>query len=284
MKKVVVGIALCAVVYFVVGVAAWMTVLEDADRSVRSQKSASARAEEWRRDREADRVAMARLKNDQALVSQRMKAITDETLGKGKDKVAEVSAVLSDPDLNLVAQTYLGSDWSVQRSAFLGSVRHMREIVKMQKSERARYKSRLNEKIEQLERRKRQLSREMYSPSSERQWRVEMDDIERQLYTFRTSNTYREYLQKDSVRNDEIKAEADNESAIFKMAVEYQTETAGKLMMTLATQQAALQNRISQSCEPWQSRSSPLSENSMLPCFRLQPLKQMAQLILTFCK
>lgn len=188
-------------------------------------------------------VAISRIATDQLRVSERMREITALTLGKGGSKIEEVSMMLGDSELNRLALTYLGADWSIQRSSFLGSVNHSRKLLKVQKEERIGEKTLLNKKIKELENRKRSLQNQMKNPhgsSADRAWHVEMDDIERQLVTFRSSNTYREYIEKDNAAAQHIEAKAKNEDVLFKLACQYQAQTIGALNQEMSEKLGAL--------------------------------------------
>lgn len=188
-------------------------------------------------------VAISRIATDQLRVSERMRDITALTLGKGGSKIEEVSMLLGDPELNRLALTYLGSDWSVQHSSFLGSVNHSRKLLKVQKEERMGEETLLNKKIKELENRKRSLQNQLKTPrgtSADRAWHVEMNDIERQLVTFRSSNTYREYIEKDNAAAQHVEAKAKNEDALFKLACQYQAQTIGALNQEMAEKLGAL--------------------------------------------
>ncbi len=78
------------------------------------------------------RLATVRVEQDQILLSQRIQDTISQTLDKGRPKDEEVSALLADPDINRLALVYLGADWSVQRSEFIGAVAHLRREIKLQ--------------------------------------------------------------------------------------------------------------------------------------------------------
>lgn len=95
----------------------------------------------------------------------------------------------------------------------------------------------LNKKIKELENRKRSLQNQLKAPrgtTADRAWHVEMDDIERQLVTFRSSNTYREYIEKDNASAKHIEAKAKNEDDLFRLASQYQAQTIGALNQVMA--------------------------------------------------
>lgn len=188
-------------------------------------------------------AAIACIARDQLKVSERMRDITTQTLERGGSKLDEVAMMLGDPELNRLALTYVGSDWAIQRSEFLGNIKHSRGMLKAQKESRANLTSRLNAKIKELELRKRSLRHQMkMTPcsSAERSWQIEFDDIERQLLAYRSSNTYREYVEKDAVEVNQIDASAKNENNLFKLAGDCQALTIGALNKVMAEKLASL--------------------------------------------
>ena len=220
MRKILIALLVIVVGYIAVAIAAWHILpkmIVDSDRRLIGV-----------------RLAIAKLSNDQLVLSQRMLAITDATLGKGKSKVDEVTALLSDPDINHLAVIYMGSDWAIQKSSFMGAVSHMRELVKTQLDARKNYKSKLAEKIEKLEARKKSLGIQLRSPSTERAWHVEMRDIEEQLSRLRNLNAHSEEMQSDADARRAIEDNAKNEAEIFKLATDYQGKTVGALSETIA--------------------------------------------------
>ena len=194
----------------------------------------------------------SKVANDQIEASKRMSSITASTLGCGKDKIAEVDAILSDSELNRMSLVYLGSDWSIQRSSFLGNVRHMREILKMQEQERAKAVSEVEKKVKQLEIRKKQLTRSMDRPMLRRGghqgdtgWFVELRDVNNQLNDLRSSVAYQKMINDDIANERMIEAKAKTEKAIFEMAMLYQEKTIGALNRTIAEQLGALKREES---------------------------------------
>jgi len=194
-------------------------------------------------------MALSKIANDQLTVSRRISDITAQTLGKGRDKASQVSELLGDPALNRMALTYTGADWATMRSSFVGNVKHMRDLLKMQKGDRKKQISRMNEKIKELER-KRRILLETTVPTANRnsggsnipheQWRRKVDDIDRQLSMFRSSTAYREYLENDKSADNEIEVKKKTEAAIFKVASECEAQTVGKLVQTMAEKATAL--------------------------------------------
>lgn len=183
-------------------------------------------------------VAISRIATDQLRVSERMREITALTLEKGGSKIEEVSMMLGDRELNRLALAYLGADWSVQRSSFLGSVNHSRNLLKTQRTEHLEEGSLLSQKIKELENRKRSLKHQMKAPhgsSADRAWHVEMNDVDRQLLAYRSSNTYQEYVEKDRANAKHVEAKAKNEDELFQLANQYQVRTIGVLNQVMAS-------------------------------------------------
>ena len=223
MKKLFVVCVVAIVGYAVLGIAAGRLL--------------PAKIEEAERKLPGIGIAISRIAADQLQASERMRDITSRTLGRGGSKIDEVSMMLGDPELNRLALTYLGADWSVQHSSFLGNVNHSRKLLKVQKEERMGEETLLNKKIKELENRKRSLQNQLKAPrgtTADRAWHVEMDDIERQLVTFRSSNTYREYIEKDNASAKHIEAKAKNEDDLFRLASRYQAQTIGALNQVMA--------------------------------------------------
>jgi len=230
--KVLIWIAVLAVAYVAVAVAAWR---------IMPAKIADAESK-----RPGITMALAKVANDQLAVSRRISEITKRTLGNGQDKAAQVAMLLGDDELNRFALTYMGADWATMHSSFSGNVKHMRDLLKMQKSDRDKYVSKLNQKIKELENRKAELLQKQKHPNTwanrhvNEQWRLQLEDVDRQLWAWRSSNTYREYVEKDKLANSEVEAKANTEAAIFKLASEYEAQTVGQLVSIMAEQATAL--------------------------------------------
>ena len=184
------------------------------------------------------RVAIARLEHDQIMLSERVKAATDATIGRRKSKVEEVAALLKDPDINHLALVYLGSDWAIQRSGFLGSVSHMRELLEMQDNDRKAFSSSTDRKIKDLENRWRTMNRNLQfmRPGSLgfAAMMREIHEIERQLDNYRYSSALSAEVRKDSEDRKFAEARATMEANIFKIASDYQERTVGVLNGVMA--------------------------------------------------
>ena len=202
------------------------------------------------------RLALAQLEQDQILLSQRIQAVTSETLGKGRPKDAEVAALLADPDVNHLAFVYLGADWSLQRSALVGAVSHLRAQFEQQKKDRQGVRDRIDqreenlaEEVKDLEKHKRGLGLQLVSmdrrSNSYKVKMIELEDVERKLVLLRDRNAYWETRRADDVRRDKsdelfATARAESESEVFRVANEYQAKTVGTLVRVLAEKRGDL--------------------------------------------
>lgn len=218
-------------------------------------------------------TVLSKIANDQLLVSRRISQITENTLAKGLDKAAEVDAILADPDLNRLALTYLGSDWSIQRSAFLGSVQHMRNLLTMQKRERENYIKQQKKLIEEREHNERwnskspinrmqkptRLYRNMHIADHYDDWWREAEDVRRR----ERLHAELQYLEALKPNEKDIEAKAKNEVAIFNLAQEYQSNTVGVLNRVMAEQKGALQEQ----------EAIPFRLRQKMSVFNIWPLK-----------
>ncbi len=196
------------------------------------------------------RLAIVHVEQDQILLSQRIRAVTDQTLGKGLGKEAEVIGFLSDPDINHLALVYLGADWATQRSGLMGAVRHLRAVFDMQKQDRQGVVDWLKERgeewlkvVKELERRKKSLGLQLATlgrrSTSAHAKRIELEDVERQLALYRDRHAYWDTQERDAVRQDQqeevfSQARAKMEAEVFRLASDYQSITVGTLTRVLA--------------------------------------------------
>ena len=225
-----------AAAYLVLAVVAWRTVpkmIADAERRLFGV-----------------RVAIAQLEQDQILLSQRIKAVTDQTLGKGRPKEEEVAALLADPDINRLAFVYLGADWAIQRSGLVGAAAHLREMFELQMSDRKGTRDRLDRreaedkrKIRELEQRKRSLGLQLTTLNRRGNGfaskQLELDDVERQIFLYRDRRVYWETQRFDDAQRDKTdeafaEARAKTEAEVFRLASEYQAQTVGTLTRVMA--------------------------------------------------
>lgn len=190
------------------------------------------------------------------LLSQRIQAVTDQTIGKGRPKEEEVAALLADPDINRLAFVYLGADWAIQRSGLLGAAAHLRELFDLQMSDRKGARDRLDRrevedkrKIKELERRKRSLGLQLTTLNRRGNGfaskQMELDDVERQLALYRDRHVYWETQRFDDAQRDKTdeafaEARAKTEAEVFRLASEYQAQTVGTLTRVMAEKHGEL--------------------------------------------
>ena len=136
------------------------------------------------RKRKGVEVALAVLIADQLRVTDRMLVITGRTLDAGRSMLAEMREVLADRELNQIALSYMGKDWSGERSELLGCIERRRKEIRMCQEE----KSVLKNRIKELENRKKSLSHYLKMPSSNaRERMIAISGINRQLEWLKSS-------------------------------------------------------------------------------------------------
>lgn len=217
------------------------------------------------------RLAAARVEQDQILLSQRIQAITSQTLEQGKSKDEEVAAQLTDPDINRLALVYLGADWSVQRSEFIGAVAHLRREIKLQTKSKKKLETQTvalekqtASRVKELERRKRCISLQLsfLKGDNYRAKLDELNDVDRQLLLLRDRAdyhdlTYQKHLAHKETEDKLIEAHAKTEAEVFRLASEYQAKTLGTLTRILAEKRSELTveankpNRLRQLMSPF---------------------------------
>ena len=225
MKKLLITLLVVVVAYLAVAIGAWCIVPRMIANTERRLSGV--------------RFAIANLEQDQILLSERIKAATDSTLKRGQSKADEIAALLSDSDVNHLALVYLGSDWAIQRSGFMGTVSHMRELLALQEKERAIYASRTEKKIKELESRWRTLNRNLslLHPESIAFAAMEREirEVKEQLNNYRYSNVlYSEETRRDNDARKFAEVRAKTEAEIFRIASDYQERTVGVLNSVMA--------------------------------------------------
>ena len=202
------------------------------------------------------RLAAVRVEQDQILLSQRIQDVTNRTLGKGGSKDEEVAALLADPDINRLALVYLGTDWAVQRSGFVGAASHLRREVKRQQEAHKKIEAQtidlenqMAQRVKDLEQRRKSLNIQFsrlnrkgldYQAKCD-----ELDDIDRQLRLCRDRSDYHDLAYRRHLAHKEadkkfVEAHANAEAEIFRLASEYQDKTVGTLTRVLAEKMGEL--------------------------------------------
>lgn len=225
------------------------------------------------------RLATARVEQDQILLSQRIQDTISQTLDKGQSKNEEVAVLLTDPDINRLALVYLGADWSVQRSEFIGAVAHLRREIKLQTESKKKLETQTvalekqtASRVKELERRKRCISLQLsfLKGDDHRAKLDELNDVDRQLLLLRDRAdyhdlTYQKHLAHKETEDKLIEAHAKTEAEVFRLASEYQAKTLGTLARILAEKRSELTveanrpNRLRQLMSPfniWPSTES----------------------------
>ena len=217
------------------------------------------------------RLATARVEQDQILLSQRIQDTISQTLDKGQSKDEEVAVLLTDPDINRLALVYLGADWSVQRSEFIGAVAHLRREIKLQTESKKKLETQTvalekqtASRVKELERRKRCISLQLsfLKGDDHRAKLDELNDVDRQLLLLRDRAdyhdlTYQKHLAHKETEDKLSEAHAKTEAEVFRLASEYQAKTLGTLARILAEKRSELTveanrpNRLRQLMSPF---------------------------------
>lgn len=217
------------------------------------------------------RLATARVEQAQILLSQRIQDTISQTLDKGQSKDEEVAVLLTDPDINRLALVYLGADWSVQRSEFIGAVAHLRREIKLQTESKKKLETQTvalekqtASRVKELERRKRCISLQLsfLKGDDHRAKLDELNDVDRQLLLLRDRAdyhdlTYQKHLAHKETEDKLIEAHAKTEAEVFRLASEYQAKTLGTLARILAEKRSELTveanrpNRLRQLMSPF---------------------------------
>lgn len=217
------------------------------------------------------RLSTARVEQDQILLSQRIQDTISQTLDKGQSKDEEVAVLLTDPDINRLALVYLGADWSVQRSEFIGAVAHLRREIKLQTESKKKLETQTvalekqtASRVKELERRKRCISLQLsfLKGDDHRAKLDELNDVDRQLLLLRDRAdyhdlTYQKHLAHKETEDKLIEAHAKTEAEVFRLASEYQAKTLGTLARILAEKRSELTveanrpNRLRQLMSPF---------------------------------
>lgn len=152
-------------------------------------------------------VAIARLTDEQNRVSMRLQKISSQPVGVEKTTLDEVVAIVNDAELNRIARTYTGSDWSSVGGPLLERV--SREKARTGEIER---------KTKELENRKhgfRHRLKGRREGPAERASRHEIIELERQVESLQSQ------------------ASADN-AALARQVTQYKAATIGELHRAMA--------------------------------------------------
>ena len=189
--------------------------------------------------------AMKTLKEDRSVFSGRI----HEIVGKNKAKDAAVHAMLEDADLNRLAQNYLGSDFAMARSEFVGRIRTLRKTLQEQRSNRKKPNA-LQEKIADLEKQRRSILNEttvkkfrngVDVSAEDRQEKIR--DIDGQLSNLR----YRAQIQEDkkAAQEGSARGATQGEAQILGLAESYERNNLKRLAQAMDVRMAELRNEES---------------------------------------
>lgn len=188
--------------------------------------------------------ALAEVSNDQLLLSKTVGQITENAVRNSNGKAKALLEMLSDSHINRLALNYLGVDFSMYKSSYIGQLKHIRNMGKIQGDKhRKAIKSEedLKEKIKRLESRKKflLLTRSTLRNDRHRSWRQwaswerEMDDIDSQIHYLRGLD-WGNVLTKGKTNSAEEEARMQREKLIFRVASDYEMQTVIPLERAIA--------------------------------------------------
>ena len=187
--------------------------------------------------------AIAEMVNDQLLLSKRINAILDQTNQENSKKVDIVYKMLSDSDINRIALNYLGWDFAMHKSSFAGEVKHVRELMRQQKSnseKESEEKDSIRRKIRELEFRKRFLYEEIGGHSSRVAFGQKLSDIETQIHSLKAcelSSNHKSANTKDGYAD----VQSQQEKRLFGIARDYEQKTIVVLERVIAQRKTLFQ-------------------------------------------
>jgi len=227
MRKLFVLVVFGALVYAIAAVAAHCLL---------PQKLAASERRQW-----GVRAAIAQLIRDQKTVSERVKVITDTTIGQGKTKVDEVTALLDDNELNRIAERYHASEWAERRSTFLGHVSHSRSLQEEKDAKARNVRSDKEGRIRELLSKRRTLQNKLRTPYEERTRLAALADVERELLGLDMQKTENgQFIPgKEKVRHCDEQASKEKET-MFGLATASEEATLGNLNRVMAERLADL--------------------------------------------
>ena len=189
--------------------------------------------------------AILEISKDQILLSQTISDITDRMINSGKGKEAMVREMLSNSVINRLALNYMGADFSTQKSMFLGQIKHIKSVGKIQTDmlkKKSDAEKELKDKLRDLESKKKFLlmtrgsaiSGGRYGHEQWAVWHREMHDLNSQIYELRDlvlGHELRQGVTKDSKEN----TKATQANSIFAISTEYEKNSVVQLERAIAS-------------------------------------------------
>lgn len=189
-------------------------------------------------------TAVSKLESDQHIVYSRVTEISNASFRSDQSTADEVAELLGDGDLNRLALRYMGADWSIPRSVFLGRVKELRTRAKKQVDARYSRIMRCKRTLEMLESHKRHIGMYLNSPSVLKMARRELSDIERRIAEVQATEEYRELagLKAGGEKNIRELLAADDE--IGHLAEEWRRDSVERLDGAIEARLAECQERL----------------------------------------
>jgi hypothetical protein len=193
--------------------------------------------------------AILEISKDQILLSQTISDITDRMINSGKGKEAMVREMLANSVINRLALNYMGADFSTQKSMFLGQIKHIKSVGKIQTDmlkKKSDAEKELKDKLRNLESKKKFLLMTRGSAISggrhgHEQWAVwqrEMHDLNSQIYELRDL-VLGQKLQQGTIKDSREDTKANQANSIFTISAEYERNTVVQLERVIASRRMA---------------------------------------------
>lgn len=183
--------------------------------------------------RAAIETAISKIEADRKLVSARTELISRSANKGGKATSDEIAMLLGDADLNRIALSYLGADWSIPCSTFLGSVREIRKLQRMRAEERIKRAAELKEDMAKMERQLKIAEMHIDGPADKQKRNLQMDEIMVRINELRCSLDYLELIANNDLESKNADAKLAAEKMIGDLADEYRKASVGRLSSVL---------------------------------------------------
>ena len=174
-------------------------------------------------------TAVAKLEADLKIVSARASSVSESAGRDAKRTVEVVAELMGDADLNRLALSYLGADWSIPRGAFLGSVREIRKLQRMRADERVKRAAELKDARARLERRRRNILAHAKTERNRHKFVLELAEVEAQMDELRNSQDYLELVATDGLASKNSDAKIVAETTVGKLAEDYRKASVVRL-------------------------------------------------------
>lgn len=192
-------------------------------------------------------TAVSKLESDRRIVYSRVAEISNASYRSKQSTADEVAELLGDGDLNRLALRYMGADWSIPRSVFLGRVRELQNRQNQAKKlADARYSRimRCKRMLEMLESRKRHIGMYLNSPSILKMARRELSDVESRIAEVQATEEYRELVGLKTGNEKSVQEMLSLDDEISHLAEEWRRDSVERLDGVIGAQLVECQESL----------------------------------------